>query len=245
MTVDSDDQLAALKRVGQAVRETLALMRALARPGITPRDLDEIGRSKLRDFGARPAPELAYGFPGATCISVNEAIAHGVPDDRPLKTGDLVNIDVSAEIDGYWADSGASFAIGPASPEIRKLCRTTRRALQRAIESVRAGRPLNVIARAVGKEARRAGYRVIPELAGHGVGRSIHEAPTVSNVYDPSNRQTLHEGLVITIEPFLTKGSGRIYQAEDGWTLKTVDGAPAAQFEHSLVVTRGQPVILT
>ncbi len=245
MTVDSDDQLAGLKRVGRAVRETLALMRGLAQPGITPLELDEIGRAKLRAFGARPAPELAYGFPGATCISVNDAIAHGVPDNRPFKAGDLVNIDVSAEIDGYWADSGASFAIGSASAEVRKLCRTTRTALQRAIGSVRAGRPLNVIAQAVCKEARRAGFRVIPELAGHGVGRSVHEAPTVSNVYDPANRQRLHEGLVITIEPFLTKGSGCIYQAQDGWTLKTSDGALAAQFEHSLVVTKGQPVILT
>lgn len=245
MTIDSDDELTALKRVGTAVRETLATMRGLVQPGVTPLELDAAGRDCLRAFGARPAPELAYGFPGATCISVNDCVAHGVPDKRPLRQGDLVNIDVSAEIDGYWADSGASFSVGPASKEIRKLCRTTRRALDRAIQAVRAGRPINVIGQAVEKEARRGGYRVIPELAGHGVGRAIHEPPTVSNTYNPKDRQLLHEGLVITIEPFLTKGSGRVYQADDGWTLKTVDGALAAQFEHSMVVTKAGPVILT
>jgi len=245
MTVESDDDLAALKRIGGIVRDCMREIAGHVRPGITTAELDEIGGRFLAAHGAHSAPHLAYDFPGHTCISVNDEAAHGIPGERALKDGDLVNIDVSAELNGYWADTGGSFPVGPAEPEIARLCAFTKSARRKAVYAARAGRPINVIGRAVQREALRGGYRVIPELAGHGVGRGIHEPPTVNNVYVAGDRKRLHEGLVITIEPFLTRGIARVYEAEDGWTLKTMDGALSAQYEHTLVITKGHPIVVT
>jgi methionyl aminopeptidase len=199
----------------------------------------------LRRHGARSAPQLAYDFPGTTCISVNDELAHGIPGSRLLREGDLVNIDVSAELDGYWADSGASYAVGNVAPRLRTLLFTTRAALSDAIGEVRAGAPIRNIARAVERRAKRAGFRVVRDLCGHGVGRNIHEPPNVPNTFDRRNADVLHEGLVITIEPFLTTGATTFHEADDGWTLCTPDGSVGAQFEHTLIVTRGEPIVLT
>ena len=245
MTVESDDDLVHLKKVGGIVRRTLREMAQHIRPGITTRELDEIGGRFLDRHGARSAPRLAYEFPGHTCISVNDEAAHGIPGARVLRAGNLVNIDVSAEQDGYWVDTGASFPVGSVSAAAERLCACTRSALRKAVYAAKAGRPINVIGKTVEREARRGGYNIIRELAGHGVGRNIHEPPTVSNFYELKDRQRLTKGLVITIEPFLTEGAGTIRQAEDGWTLKTRDGYLSAQYEHSLVVTRGNPIVLT
>ncbi len=157
----------------------------------------------------------------------------------------MVNIDVSAELDGYWADSGASFAVGNVTPRLRNLLFTTRAALNDAIGEVRAGAPIRNIGRAVERRAKRAGFRVVRDLCGHGVGRNIHEPPNVPNTFDRRNDDVLHEGLVITIEPFLTTGATSIFEAEDGWTLCTPDGSVGAQFEHTLIVTRGEPIVVT
>ncbi len=245
MTIESDDDLAGLKVIGRIVRNCLREMARHVRPGIATAELDDIGGRYLAAHGARSAPRLAYDFPGHTCISVNDEAAHGVPGPRTLQAGDLVNIDVSAELNGYWTDTGSSFPVGPVAPAVEKLCRTTKAALRKAVYAAKAGRPINAIGRAVEREARRGGYRIIADLAGHGVGRGIHEPPTVSNVYVAGNRQRLHEGLVITIEPFLTEGAGAVFEAEDGWTLKTADGALSAQYEHTLVITKGQPIVVT
>jgi len=245
LTIENDSDLEALRRVGAIVRDVLAGMGDHVRPGITTAELDAIGKRELMRAGARSAPRLAYDFPGATCISVGDEAAHGVPGERVLHEGDLVNIDVSAEKDGYWADTGASFAVGKISSKQQKLCTTTRAALRKALYAARAGKRLSDIGRVVEREARRGGYRVVPELAGHGVGRFIHEEPSVANYYDPHNKARLHEGMVIAIEPFLTTGNGNIITDADGWTLKMADGAAVAQYEHTVVITRGKPIVLT
>jgi methionyl aminopeptidase len=176
---------------------------------------------------------------------VNDELAHGIPSGRVLRDGDLVNIDVSAELDGYWADSGASFPVGPVAPRLRNLLFTTRAALGDAMAEVRAGAPIRNIGRAVERRAKRAGVRVVRDLCGHGVGRHIHEPPNVPNTFDRHNGDVLHEGLVITIEPFLTTGATRFVEDEDGWTLRTPDGSIGAQFEHTLIVTRTEPIVVT
>ena len=245
MTIESDSDLEALRRVGAIVRDVLACMGGHVRPGISTAELDAIGERELARAGVRPAPRLAYNFPGATCISVGDEAAHGLPGARVLREGELVNIDVSAEKDGYWADTGASFAVGQISSKQQNLCIATRTALRKALFAARSGRRISDIGRVVEREARRGGYWVVPELAGHGVGRFIHEEPSVPNYYDPHNKIRLREGMVIAIEPFLTTGSGDIITDADGWTLKMADGATVAQYEHTVVITRGNPIILT
>jgi len=245
MSIDDEKQLVALKRVGAVVAEARDTMAAQVAPGVTTAELDEVGRDVLRRHGARSAPQLAYQFPGVTCISVNDELAHGIPSRRVLREGDLVNIDVSAELDGYWADSGASFAVGRVSPRARALLFSTRAALSDAIAEVRAGAPVRNIGRAVERRAKRSGFRVVRNLCGHGVGRHIHEEPQIPNVYERNNPALLHEGLVMTIEPFFTTSATYTVEGDDGWTLRTPDGSIGAQFEHTMVVTQGAPIIIT
>jgi len=245
MSIDDENELVALKRVGAVVAEARDTMASHVVPGVTTAELDEVARDILRRHGARSAPQLAYRFPGVTCISVNDELAHGIPSGRVLKEGDLVNIDVSAELDGYWADSGASFAVGRVSPRARALLFSTRAALTDAIAQVRAGAPVRNIGRAVERRAKRSGFRVVRNLCGHGVGRHIHEEPQIPNVYERNNPVILHEGLVMTIEPFFSTSATYTIESDDGWTLRTPDGSIGAQFEHTMVVTNGAPIIIT
>lgn len=246
MTIDSEADLAGLKRIGQIVAHTLAEMKKHVRPGITTAELDEIGREYLAKHGARSAPILAYNFPGATCISINEEAAHGIPGPRAVRPGDLVNIDVSAELDGYYADTAATVPVPPTTTLQQKLCDCTQQALSKAIASARAGLPMNVIGKTVQTHAGRCGFEVLRDLTGHGVGRGIHEEPhEVYNYFNRWDTRRLEEGLVITIEPFLTTGARRTVTQRDGWTLCTSDGSLVAQYEHTIVVRRGKPVIIT
>ncbi len=246
MTADSEEDIRALRAIGRICAETLRKMMASARAGMTTRELDRIGRALLEAEGARSAPEVAYKYPGATCISVSPVIAHGIPDDHILAEGELIHIDVSAELDGYFADTGASMWISRRTPEIHKLLEATRVTLNKAVQAARAGRQLNEIGRTVQQEARRRGYNVIYELTGHGIGRGLHEAPgEVWNFYNPRDHRILRDHLVLAIEPFLTTGQGRIREEGDGWSLRTADNAIAAQFEHTIIVTQGEPIILT
>ena len=215
-------------------------------PGITTAELDDIGRDVLVKHGAHSAPQLAYGFHGWTCISVNDALAHGVPSkDIVLRDGDLVNIDVSAELGGYWADTGATFEVGTVPARTEALLKATKQALQDGLEQARAGRPLRGIGRVVEARAKKHGFKVIENLCGHGVGRHIHEEPSVSNTYERKDKTMLREGMVIAIEPFLTLNARLVVEDADGWTLRTPDKTLGAQFEHSIIVTRGDPIVLT
>jgi methionyl aminopeptidase len=245
MSIESDQDLVKLKAIGRIVALALREMKTRVRPGITTAELDEVGQRFLEKHGARSAPTLAYNFPGATCISINNEAAHGIPGERVIRKGDLVNIDVSAELDGYFADTGASIPVPPAKPLHQKLCNCTRRALKKAMAAAQAGRPLNEIGKAVESTARRCGFSVIRNLPGHGVGRSIHEDPSVPCVYSPRANQRLTPGLVITIEPFLATGAEQVVEDPDGWTLKTSDGSLVAQYEHTIVITQGRPIIIT
>jgi methionyl aminopeptidase len=246
MSIEGPEDLEGLQRVGAVVAKARDAMLSEVRAGISTAELDEIARDVLRSAGARSAPKLAYQFPGWTCISVNEELAHGIPSKtKILAEGDLVNVDVSAELDGYWADTGASAPVGQVAPNLMRLLEVTRAAQQRAMEETRAGIRVSAIGRTVERHARSAGFRVIRNIGGHGVGRFIHEDPHVSNVYDRRDTTVLNEGLVIAIEPFLTTRATYVVQSADGWTLRTPDGSRGAQFEHSVVVTNGSPIVLT
>lgn len=245
MTIENDDQLQALLRIGRICGEALQLMLSHVRPGITTVELDAIGARFLHERGARSAPILAYNFPGWTCISLNDEAAHGIPGERAIQPGDVVNIDVSAELDGYWADNAATVIVPPANPVHERLLHTTQRALDAAIEIARAGRRLNLIGKTVEGIAHEGGYSVIRELPGHGVGRHIHEPPSVRNWYDRRDKTRLTDGMVITIEPFLSLGNGRIYTDADQWTLKAQDGAISVQLEHTVVITKRRPILAT
>ncbi len=246
MTADSEKDIQALKTIGHICAETLRKMIEAVRSGLTTGELDDYGRSLLEAEGARSAPQVTYDYPGATCISVSPVIAHGIPGKYALKDGDLIHIDVSAELDGYFADTGASLWVTRRSPEVRKLLEATKAVLARAVSVARAGAPLNRIGRTVQQEARKRGYNVIYELTGHGIGRGLHEEPgEIWNFYNPRDGRLLKEGAVLAIEPFLTTGGGRIKQERDGWSLRTADNAIAAQFEHTIIVQRGEPLILT
>lgn len=244
--MEDDDDLAGVSRTARVVAAARDTMLAAVRPGITTGELDAIGRDVLRAAGARSAPRLAYGFPGWTCISVNDEAAHGVPSlTRHLREGDLVNIDVSAELDGFWADTGASAPVGTVAPERARLLEATRLAQSDAMAVARAGRPVRHLGRAVERRARRCGFGVVADLCGHGVGRHIHEEPSVPSVEDRRDRTLLWEGLVVAIEPFLSTGATTVVEGSDGWTLRTPDGSVTAQFEHTVVVTHGEPLVLT
>lgn len=245
MTISHQSDVDGLLRIGAIVAEVRDRMGAEVAPGVTTAELDALGREMLARHGARSAPMLAYGFPGSTCISVNDELAHGIPSGRVLAAGDLVNIDVSAELEGYWADTGGSFAVGAVSRTARALLRTTRQALAEGMAEARAGRPIRNVGRAVERRARRSGFKVVKNLCGHGVGHHIHEEPSIPNTTDGAGRAVFWEGLVMTIEPFLTTGADQITEADDGWTLRTPDGSIGAQFEHTLVVTRGAPLVVT
>ncbi|HZZ68771.1 MAG TPA: type I methionyl aminopeptidase [Phenylobacterium sp.] len=246
MTIGSEDELEKLRIAGRLVARTLKAMGEALEPGITTRELDGIGRRMLELEGARSAPELTYGFPGATCISIGPDVAHGIPDDRPIAAGDLVNIDVSAEVDGFFGDTGASFAVPPVAPPIDRLCRDGRRALWTGIRAVKAGGELAAIGRSIEAFAEQNRYSLIKNLASHGVGGALHEDPKeIPTWHEPTERRRIGEGLVFTIEPFLSLGDDWVEETGDGWTLRPVGGRPAVQYEHTLVATRNGPLVLT
>jgi methionyl aminopeptidase len=246
MTIETEKDFEGLQRVGRIVGLTLEEMGKRLRPGMSTLELDEIGARFLAQHGARSAPQMTYDFPGATCISINEEVAHGIPGDRVVLAGDLVNVDVSAELDGYVADTGGTFIVPPATPEKLRLCHATRLALRDAMAQAVAGQPVNGIGRAVQKIAKQKGFKVIKNLGSHGVGRHLHEEPRfIAGYYEPTDRRRLWDGLVITIEPFLSTRTDFVQEQGNGWTLSGPRGNLAAQYEHTVVITRGQPIPVT
>lgn len=246
MSINSIKDIHFLKKIGMIVSSVLREMRQAARVGMDTEELDYIGGKLLHKKGARSAPKLTYNFPGHTCISVNEEFAHGVPSSKKLLPGDLVNIDVSAELDGYFADTGASFQIPPYNAMIQRLIRVTHSALDRAVNIARAGRKINQIGKAVQDTAQTSGYTVIRNLGGHGVGGALHEEPRfIANYFDQTDNRVLEDGMVITIEPFISTRAIHAITQSDGWTLRTPDMSLVAQFEHTLVIRKGYPVLIT
>ncbi|MGZ3775806.1 MAG: type I methionyl aminopeptidase [Pseudobdellovibrionaceae bacterium] len=246
MSIENENDLIALRKIGRIVAQCLQYMGSKLEPGITTLELDQLGHAFLEKHGARSAPRLVYNFPGTTCISINEEAAHGIPGTKIFGAGDLVNIDVSAELDGYFADTGGSFIIPPVSNVKRNLCLATKRALEMALRATKAGQPLNSIGKAIEKEALKNRLTVIENLGSHGVGRGLHEEPDfIPGYYDPDDKRVLRENQVITIEPFLSTGAREVFEAGDGWTLSTGKRFLTAQYEHTLVITKGKPLIMT
>ncbi len=246
MTIASHEDLEGMLRVGRVVRLALDRTKKEVQIGVNTQELDDVCAGVFDRYGARSAPQLVYGFPGIACISINEEAVHGIPrTTRTIRRGDLVKLDVAAELDGYFADAAVTVAADNATPTNLRLAACAHSALRLAIKAARGGRPINRIGRTIQSEVERQGFNVMPQLGGHGVGRTIHEYPSVHNYYVPWDNQPLNPGLVIAIEPVISLGSGKSVETADGWTVETADGAPSAHFEHTVVITQERPIVLT
>ncbi|HXX40214.1 MAG TPA: type I methionyl aminopeptidase [bacterium] len=245
MSITSPEELERLRVIGRIVRASLNAMAASVGPGMTAGELDRIGARVLAECGAAPAPPKVYGFPGAVCISVNDEAVHGIPGSRVLQPGDLVELDLVAEKSGLLADAAVTIGVAPISGSAEAIMRCAEQAFQEAARVARAGARLSEIGRAVSREVTRRGFHVIPELGGHGIGRTIHEAPSVSNYPDPTCRTLLAGGLVITIEPIVSARSGRGLLDPNGCTIRTADGSLSTHYEHTLVITEDEPIVIT
>lgn len=247
MSIESQEDLIGIKKISEVVGLTLRMMREYARPGMTTKELDEYGFSILQEYNANPAPKLMYQFPGYTCISVNQEVAHGIPSNQVvLQEGDLVNIDVSAELNGYFADNGGSFVLGQDHQLLNPLVQASQAILRKAISQIKGGVKIADIGRLIETEAKKAGFKVIRNLVGHGVGRSLHEHPEeIPNYYDPYNKVRFKKNSVIAIETFISDKSTLAHETGDGWTLKGNKGGFVAQHEHTVLITDGAPIILT
>jgi methionyl aminopeptidase len=245
MSIETEDELEGLRRAGHVVAVALRELRRRVQAGVSTGELDRVAGRVFARHGARSAPKLVYGAPCEVFISVNDEAVHGVPGARRLRRGDLVKLDVTAELDGFYADACVSVAVAPAAPRVRRLVSAADAALTRGMAAAVAGAPVRAISEAVAREAAARGVSVLEDLGGHGIGRTIHEAPSVPNVPDPGDPTRLHAGLVITVEPILGAGGAGIRPGGDGWTLRTADGALAAHVEHTIVVTAGRPLVLT
>lgn len=246
MSISNEAELAGMKLVSNAVALALLEMKNFAKPGMTTMQLDQFGAKILNKLGARSAPFVTYGFPGYTCISVNNEFCHGIPSERILEEGDLVNIDVSAELNGFWADNGNSFVLGEDIHHHQRLVDASKEILRKAIFAIRDGVRISEIGHIMETEAKSKGYKVIRNLAGHGVGRSLHEEPSeIMNYRDRFNRRKFTNNSVVAIETFITTNSTMAEMLDDGWTLVGNKGGFMAQHEHTIIVTENEPIILT
>jgi len=245
MSITTEEELRGMREVGRIVGAALKELAVQVRPGVTTAELDKRAAQILERNGAQSAPIAVYGFPGSICISVNDEVVHGIPGPREIREGDLVKLDLTAEKNGYMGDAAVSVIVPPATDDARRLARCAERAFGKAAKVARAGRKISDIGRVVEEEVKRNGFSVIRDLCGHGIGRTIHEAPTVLNYFDPHETGRLTEGLVITIEPIIAAGGGDGVMGNDGWTVRTRDRSLAAHFEHTLVITRDEPILLT
>ncbi len=246
MIISSENEIENLKIIGKIVADTLVYMKNIACVGMTTLELDNLGSDFLKKHRAQSAPQVMYNFPGATCISINHHIAHGIPANTKIQKGDLINIDVSAELNGFFADTGGSFLIDKDNDELLQLCEATKLAMYAGIKNAKANAKISDIGLAISKVAKEKNFTIIENLGSHGVGRSLHEEPKfIPPYYDKNDQRILKKGQVITIEPFLSNGANYAKEAKDGWTLYIEKNKRAAQFEHSIIVTDNEPIILT
>lgn len=247
MIINDENDLQGMRAISEAVALTLKGMRAYTQPGISTKQLDDYGGHLLNSFGARSAPLLTYNFPGFTCISLNNEVCHGVPsNDRIIQEGDVINIDVSAELGGYWSDNGGSFIVGQDLHEKQHLVDTSRDILKQAIYNIKGGVKINEIGGLIEAAAKKAGYKVIKDLGGHGIGRGLHEQPdAILNYRDKADQRRFRKNSVVAIETFISTDSTWCVTSGDGFTLVGDKGGFAVQHEHTIVVTDGIPIILT
>lgn len=247
MSITTESELVGMQKASDAVAFTLKKMREFAKPGMSTKELDDYGGQILNEMGAKSAPYLTYGFPGWTCISVNNEFCHGIPSEkRILAEGDLINIDVSAELGGFWSDNGGSFVIGADINQHEKLIEASQQILHKAIHNIKGGVRISDIGFIMETEAKKRGYKVIKNLTGHGIGRSLHEAPhEIANYRDKFNLTRFKKNSVVAIETFIATTSTYAETLQDGWTMVGNKGGFMAQHEHTIVVTDGKPIILT
>jgi len=248
MIIQTEEELQGMKRVSEAVAVTLQKMKAYTQIGMSTKDVDEHGRQLLEHLGAKSAPFETYGFPGYSCISVNNEFAHGVPSDKViLKDGDIINIDVSAELGGFWSDNGCSFIVGQDLQGLQPLIDKSKDILLAAIAQISGGTKIADTGKLIETRAKKAGYTVIRDLGGHGVGRSLHEAPDgIMNYYDRhDNFRRFRKDTVVAIETFISTRSTFVEKAPDGWGFTGNNGGFVAQHEHTILITAGKPIILT
>ena len=243
--VQSPEVIERMREAGRAAAEVLALTGAAVAPGVTTDELDAICHQACIDRGGYPSPLNYDGFPKSLCTSVNEVICHGIPDDRALLDGDIVNLDVTIFLAGVHGDTNATFLVGDVDPESRRLVQVTRECLERGIEAVKPGRPFNVIGRAIQEHAEANGFGVVRSFVGHGIGEQFHTDLHIPHYYDPRLTRVIEEGMTFTIEPMITMGSWEHDLWDDGWTAVTVDRRRTAQFEHTLVVDADGAEVLT
>lgn len=247
MSITNETELQGMQKVSKAVALTLKAMREYAQPGISTKELDDYGAKILAEYGAKSAPYETYKFPGFTCISVNQEAAHGIPsEDKILQEGDLINIDVSAELDGFWSDNGSSFVIGKDIHNHQPLVDASSEILKLAISKIKGGIKIADIGFLIETEAKKRGFKVIKNLAGHGVGRSLHEEPeNILNFRVKENKERFRKNTTVAVETFIATKSTYALEEADGWTLKGDKGGYVTQHEHTLLVTDRAPVILT
>ncbi|WP_439555623.1 type I methionyl aminopeptidase [Dyadobacter sp.] len=247
MSITKESDLQGMQKASEAVAQTLKKMTAYAQPGMTTKELDEYAAELLKEFGAKSAPHSTYKFPGWTCISVNNEFCHGVPSTkRKLQEGDLINIDVSAELDGFWADNGGSFVLGQDIHKHQKLVDASKEILLKTIQNIRGGVKIADIGYLMESEARKRGFKVIRNLAGHGIGRGLHEQPNeLMNFRNKADHRRFKKNSVIAIETFISTTSSYATALKDGWTMVGNKGGFMAQHEHTIVVTDNAPLVLT
>ncbi len=241
----SPQEVEKIRRSCRVVTETLQLVADKIRPGVTPMELDTAAEAYIRSQKADPGFKGLYGYPATLCISIEDEVVHGIPDDTPLEEGQIVAIDVGARKEGYYGDHARTFTVGQVDEPRRQLLTRTRECLDRGVEAARAGGNVGDIGYAVQQHAESVGYGVVRELVGHGVGTRLHEEPQIPNFGRPGFGALLREGMCLAIEPMINMGVKDVYTRDDGWTVCTVDGKPSAHFEHTIVITANGPEVLT
>jgi methionyl aminopeptidase len=245
MSITSEADWKGLREIGRVVRVTLDALEQQAQAGVTTADLDQVAAQVFAAQRARSAPLMVYGFPGTVLVCVNDEVVHGIPGSRRLKPGDVVKLDVTAEKGGYMADAARTVLVGSASPLAQRLVACVHSAFEQALKVAKTGNRVSEIGRAIEAEVHGHGFSVIRALEGHGIGRTIHEPPSVPNYWNPQQKDILTVGLVLAIEPIISCGSGQAFEDGDGWTVRTKDGSLSAHYEHTVVITRDRPVLLT
>ena len=243
--IKSEEEIALIREAGRAVGQVLQILAREAKPGVKGKQLDKIVRKEFAARGVKPTFLHYQGYPASVCISVNDEVVHGIPDERELREGDIVSIDLGATYKGFVGDAAITVGIGRISDEAASLIRTTEGALHEGIAAARAGVPLGAVSHAIQAEVEREGFAVVREYVGHGVGRNMHEDPQIPN-FGPSGRgPILRKGMVLALEPMVNAGDWRTRRHDDGWTVSTLDGRLSAHFEHTIAITDGDAEIMT
>ena len=245
ITIKSKHELKIMQKAGQISKAALLAAGDLVAPGVTTRQLDEAARRVIEKAGAKPA-FLGYGgFPATICCSINDEVIHGIPGDRVIQEGDIVSIDTGAIYEGYYGDNAATFGAGKISEEAQKLIDVTRQSFYEGIKFARKGQRISDISHAIGAYCEARGYGVVRGFVGHGIGTKMHEAPEIPNFGAPGHGPRLMPGMTLAIEPMINMGTWKVKVLPDGWTVKTLDGSLSAHYENTVLITEGEPIILT